>query len=75
LTSQEEYNTERFKIAQSNAEDYKRQAKFLEERCTKLSAIVGKHEESMEMLRNEVISCQSKLSQAEVQLQFLQQEK
>jgi len=75
LSSQEEYSTERFKIAQSNAEEFKRQAKILEERCLKLSNIVAKHEDTMEVLRNEVIACQSKLSQAEVQLEFLRQEK
>ncbi len=75
LTSQDEYNTERFKIAQGNADAYKKQAKILEERSSKMSAIVAKHEETMEVLRNEVAACQMKQSQAEVELQHLRHER
>jgi hypothetical protein len=47
----------------------------LEERNNKLNGIVAKHESQTEVLRSEVLACQSKLSQAEVQLEFLRHEK
>ncbi|TRY63999.1 hypothetical protein TCAL_07159 [Tigriopus californicus] len=75
LASQEEFNNERYKTAQANAQAYKKQMEILNERSTKLSAIVAKHESSIELLRNEVLAAQSKLSQSEVQLDFLKHEK
>lgn len=75
LASQEEFNNERYKTAQANAQAYKKQMEILNERSTKLSAIVAKHESTIELLRNEVLAAQSKLSQSEVQLDFLKHEK
>jgi nucleoprotein TPR len=75
LASQEEYNTERFKIAQTNAASFRKQCQILEDRNAKLNGIVSKHEQSSETIRTEVMHAQSKLSQAEVQLEFLRHEK
>ena len=63
LASQEEYNTERFKIAQTNAASFRKQCQILEERNAKLNGIVAKHEQSSETMRAETMGLQSRLSQ------------
>ena len=60
---QEEYNTERFKIAQANAASFRKQSQILEERNAKLNGIVAKHEESSETMRAETMGLQTRLSQ------------
>ena len=57
LASKEEWNTERFKLAQSNASGYKREIGLLEERNKSLNAIVAKHEVSIEAFQREVSGC------------------
>ena len=54
LASKEEWNTERFKLAQSNASGYKREIGLLEERNKALDNIVAKHEVSIEAFQKEV---------------------
>ena len=60
---QEEYNTERFKIAQANAASFRKQSQILEERNAKLNGIVAKHEEASETMRAETMGLQTRLSQ------------
>ena len=66
LSTQEEYNNERFKIAQANANSFKKQVSSLEERSRKVGEIAAKHEQTISVLHNELLTSQSKLSQAEV---------
>jgi len=75
LASQEEYNTERFKILQTNATGYKKNMEALEERNRQLHSIAAKHEASVTSLRNEILGIQSKMSRAEVQVDHLNHEK
>ena len=63
LASQEEYNTERFKIAQTNAASFCKQCQILEECNVKLNGIVAKHEQSSETMRAETMGLQLRLSQ------------
>ena len=74
LSSQEEYNTERFKISQTNCESLRKQCSLLEEKNIKLNGIVAKHEAASETLRNEALEATTKLSQAQVQADFLRNE-
>ena len=61
LASKEEWNTERFKIAQDNSSGYKREIGLLEERNKALDAIVAKHEASIESFQKEVSGVPLKL--------------
>ena len=49
FTANEEWNTERFKIAQDNNASYKKEISFLEEKSSSLSNIVAKHEQSIQV--------------------------
>ena len=74
LGSQEEYNTERFKIAAATNESLKRQMKLLEDRNRQLDKISGKHEESVTALREELLESHQKQSKAEVEADRLRLE-
>jgi len=74
LGSQEEYNTERFKIAAATNESLKRQMKLLEDRNRQLDKISGKHEESVTALREELLESHQKQSRAEVEADRLRLE-
>ena len=51
LVSRLEYNDERFAIAQSNTDQYKRQAAALEDKYKKAAVTVAKYEETIATLR------------------------
>ncbi|QQP57710.1 Translocated promoter region_ nuclear basket protein [Caligus rogercresseyi] len=68
LASQEEYNTERFKILQNNSKSYVSQISILEERNRKLGEVVSKHEASLSALRDSVFGAQTALSKAELKV-------
>jgi len=74
LGSQEEYNTERFKIAAATNESLKRQMKLLEDRNRQLDKISGKHEESVTALREQLLESHQKQSKAEVEADRLRLE-
>ena len=74
LSSHEEYNTERFNIAQANCASYKKQIEALEMRNKQLDTIMAKHEESITTLRDEVFKASRKLARAELQTDQLKQE-
>ncbi|XP_040583624.1 nucleoprotein TPR [Lepeophtheirus salmonis] len=74
LSSQEEYNTERFKILQNNSKSFQTQINLLEERNKKLSEIVAKHESSLSSIRNMLLEAQSALSKSELKLERLKYE-
>merc|ERR1719342_1266004 len=72
LGSQEEYNTERFKIMTTNQDSLKRQLAALEDRNKQLHEISLKHETSVTSLRRELMDSHNKLSKAEIQVEHLQ---
>ena len=74
LTSQEEYNTQKFNIAKSNCESLKKQIEALELRNRQLDVITEKHELSITSLREELLIQSRKLSHAELQVDQLNQE-
>ena len=55
LAANEEWNTERFKIAQNNNATYKKEIGFLEEKNNNLNALVAKHENSIQAMHSELI--------------------
>ncbi|XP_015115459.1 nucleoprotein TPR-like [Diachasma alloeum] len=75
LKAQLDSSQERFNLLQSNVATYKSQIKALEDRCANYSTTIGKHEQSIMLLKDETLSAQSKLSRAEVQLENLRQER
>ena len=74
MSSHEEYNTERFNIAQANCASYKKQIEALEMRNKQLDTIMAKHEESVSTLRDELFKASRKLVKAELQTDQLKQE-
>ena len=75
LKAQLDSANERFHLLQANAASYKEQIKILEEKCNTYNTTIGKHEQSIMILKDETLSAQSKLSRAEVQLENLRQER
>ncbi|XP_066587232.1 nucleoprotein TPR isoform X2 [Prorops nasuta] len=75
LKAQLDSANERFQILQGNVGSYKAQIKALEEKCCNYTITIGKHEQSLMILKDEALSAQSKLSRAEVQLENLRQER
>ncbi|XP_061166094.1 nucleoprotein TPR-like [Saccostrea echinata] len=75
LSSQLEYGAERNKILQGNAEGYKKELASLSEKEKKLFSSVAKHEQTINTLRQDLLSTQEKLSRAEAQCHHLRTEK
>ncbi|XP_024937433.1 nucleoprotein TPR isoform X2 [Cephus cinctus] len=75
LKAQLDSANERFHLLQANVTSYKSQIKILEEKCNNYSTTIGKHEQSIMMLKDETLTAQTKLSRAEVQLENLRQER
>lgn len=75
LKAQLDSSNERFHLLQANVVSYKEQIKILEEKCNTYNTTIGKHEQSIMILKDETLSAQSKLSRAEVQLENLRQER
>ncbi|XP_045130805.1 nucleoprotein TPR-like [Portunus trituberculatus] len=75
LLSQAEYNDERIKTLQNNGEVLKRQIAALEKNNSTLNGIVGRHEGTIDTLRNEYLALQKKLSRAEIAVDNLREEK
>lgn len=75
LKAQLDSSNERFHLLQANVVSYKEQIKILEEKCSTYNTTIGKHEQSIMILKDETLSAQSKLSRAEVQLENLRQER
>ncbi|XP_015171242.1 PREDICTED: nucleoprotein TPR-like [Polistes dominula] len=65
----------RFQLLQANVASYKSQIKALEEKCCNYNVTIGKHEQSIMILKDEALSAQTRLSRAEVQLENLRQER
>ncbi|KAI4485336.1 hypothetical protein M0804_006841 [Polistes exclamans] len=65
----------RFQLLQANVASYKAQIKALEEKCCNYNVTIGKHEQSIMILKDEALSAQTRLSRAEVQLDNLRQER
>ena len=74
LSSHEEYNNERFNIAQANCASFKKQIEALEMRNKQLDTIAAKHENSITSLREELLKSERKLSKAELQIDQLSQQ-
>lgn len=74
LRAQLDSANERFTLLQGNVASYKTQIKTLEEKCTNYNVTIGKHEQSIMILKDETLSAQTRLSRAEVQLENLRQE-
>ena len=72
LSSQEEYNSEKFKIMNTNLESSKKHNAALEERNKQLHEITAKHELSVTALRKELMDYQDQVSKAELQVDSLQ---
>ncbi|XP_020297083.1 nucleoprotein TPR-like isoform X2 [Pseudomyrmex gracilis] len=75
LRAQLDSANERFTLLQGNVASYKAQIKALEEKCTNYSVTIGKHEQSIMILKDETLSAQTRLARAEVQLENLRQER
>ena len=72
LSSQEEYNNEKFKIMTTNLESSKKHNLALEDRNKQLHDITAKHEASVTAIRKELMECQNQLSKSELQLDSLE---
>ncbi|KAG0724324.1 Nucleoprotein TPR [Chionoecetes opilio] len=75
LLSQAEYNNERIKTLQNNGDVLRRQIAALEKNNTTLNGIIGRHEGSIDTLRNEYLTLQKKISRAEIAVDNLREEK
>lgn len=75
LRAQLDSANERFHLLQANVGSYKTQIKVLEEKCSNYNTTIGKHEQSIMMLKDETLSAQARLSRAEVQLENLRHER
>ncbi|KAK4316810.1 hypothetical protein Pmani_012065 [Petrolisthes manimaculis] len=75
LLSQAEYNDERIKTLHTNADTLHRQLASVEKNNATLQGIVGRHEGTIDTLRNEYITLQKKLSKAQVALDNLREER
>lgn len=75
LLSQAEYNDERIKTLQNNGEVLRRQIAALEKNNSTLNGIIGRHEGTIDTLRNEYLALQKKLSRAEIAVDNLREEK
>lgn len=75
LKAQLDSANERFTLLQGNVSSYKSQIKSLEEKCNNYNVIIGKHEQSIMILKDETLTAQSRLSRAEVQLGNLRHER
>ncbi|XP_033340581.1 nuclear basket protein megator isoform X1 [Megalopta genalis] len=75
LKAQLDSSNDRFNLLQANVSSYKSQIKVLEEKCSNYNVTIGKHEQSLMILKDEALSAQTRLSRAEVQLENLRQER
>lgn len=75
LRAQLDSANERFTLLQGNVASYKSQIKALEEKCTNYNVTIGKHEQSIMILKDETLAAQTRLARAEVQLENLRQER
>lgn len=75
LLSQSEYDNERIKTLQNNGEVLRRQIAVLEKNNATLNGIIGRHEGTIDTLRNEYLTLQKKLSRAEIAVDNLREEK
>ncbi|XP_017789760.1 PREDICTED: nucleoprotein TPR [Habropoda laboriosa] len=75
LKAQLDSANDRFNLLQANVASYKSQIKVLEEKCFNYNVTIGKHEQSLMILKDEALAAQTKLSRAEVQLENLRQER
>jgi nucleoprotein TPR len=75
LRAQLDSANERFTLLQGNVASYKSQIKALEEKCTNYNVTIGKHEQSIMILKDETLAAQTRLSRAEVQLENIRQER
>ncbi|GAB1864152.1 Nucleoprotein TPR [Camponotus japonicus] len=75
LRAQLDSANERFTLLQGNVASYKSQIKALEEKCTNYNITIGKHEQSLMILKDETLAAQTRLARAEVQLENLRQER
>lgn len=74
LASNEEWNTERFKIAQANNGAYKKEIAFLEEKNTTLHSVVARHEQSIQAMHKELMEANTQVSRISSQLERGQRE-
>ncbi|XP_033366951.1 nucleoprotein TPR [Bombus vosnesenskii] len=71
LKAQLDSANDRFNLLQPNVASYKSQIKVLEEKCLNYNVTIGKHEQSLMILKDEALAAQTRLSRAEVQLENL----
>ena len=75
LKAQLDSANDRFNLLQANVASYKSQIKVLEEKCFNYNVTIGKHEQSLMILKDETLAAQTRLSRAEVQLENMRQER
>ncbi|XP_015428954.1 PREDICTED: nucleoprotein TPR-like isoform X2 [Dufourea novaeangliae] len=75
LKAQLDSANDRFNLLQANVTSYRSQIKVLEEKCCNYNVTIGKHEQSLMILRDETLAAQTRLSRAEVQLENMRQER
>ena len=75
LKAQLDSANDRFTLLQANVASYKSQIKVLEEKCFNYNVTIGKHEQSLMILKDETLAAQTRLSRAEVQLENMRQER
>nr|XP_012149443.1 PREDICTED: nucleoprotein TPR [Megachile rotundata] len=75
LKAQLDSANDRFNLLQANVASYKSQIKVLEEKCFNYNVTIGKHEQSLMILKDEALAAQTRLSRAEVQLENIRQER
>ncbi|ELT90344.1 hypothetical protein CAPTEDRAFT_206515, partial [Capitella teleta] len=71
LSSQASFMSDRFKILQSNVEGYKREISNLREKNQKYSNVIVKHEQTINMLKEDFLETKEKLTRLEVNNQSL----
>ncbi|KAK3089218.1 hypothetical protein FSP39_001828 [Pinctada imbricata] len=75
LSSQLDFSGERYKVLQSNADNYRKEIGALREKEKKLSTSIAKHEQTINTLRQDLLKVQENAARAEAQCQNLKIEK
>ncbi|XP_060076894.1 nucleoprotein TPR-like [Ylistrum balloti] len=75
MSSQVDYSAEKYKVLQGNAEGYRKEIAALRDKVQKYSASVAKHEQTINILRQDLMLSKENFARTDTQAQNLRVEK
>ncbi|XP_021362247.1 nucleoprotein TPR-like isoform X2 [Mizuhopecten yessoensis] len=75
MSSQVDYSAEKYKVLQGNAEGYRKEIAALRDKVQKYSTSVAKHEQTINILRQDLMSSKENFARSDTQAQNLRIEK